>query len=133
MPVTAQIGDQYKYKGKEYNIVARRGTVGIHPMQYGIEPKMAGTACWNGYWCVYNITDDGIYLEELYVNAKDGHYPPIEGVRPDEKQTYMGHHRYKGLHIRVPFTGRILMGDGFLHEYYIHMGYQRPWAYKELL
>ena len=45
----------------------------------------------------------------------------------------MGHHLYKGLNIKLDYTGKILVGDGFIHEYYIHMGYQRAWAYKKLV
>ena len=74
----------------------------------------------------------------MYINSKDDHYPEIEGVKPlsnendEEFFEYMGHHLYKGLNIKVPYSGKILVGDEFLHEYYIHMGYQRAWAYKVL-
>lgn len=136
--MTAQIGDQYKFKNSEYTIVARSAAMDFHPSKYGIMPEAACTACWSGFWCVYNVTDDGIFLEDLYVNSKDDYYPQIEGVLPEQQNgnetfTYMGHHRYAGLNIRIPYTGKILVGDKFMHEYYIHMGYQRPWAYKKLI
>ena len=45
---------------------------------------------------------------------------------------YMGHRVYDDLNIGVNYTGKILLGDGYMPEYYIHAGFQRAWAYKEL-
>lgn len=134
--MTAQIGDRYKFKNRDHTIVARSATKVFHPSEYGIMPEAACTACWNGFWCVYSVTDDGIFLEDLYVNSKDDHYPPIEGVLPEQQNgnaSYMGHHRYAGLNIRLPYTGRILLSDGSVYVDYIHMGNHHPWAYKELV
>lgn len=136
--MTAQIGDRFKFEGTEYSIVAISEPLSFEPREYGITPEAACTACWNGFWCVYNITEKGIYLEDLYINSKDDYYPDIEGVAPLSEEdsgkrfAYMGHHLYKGLNLKVPYSGKILVGDGFIHDYYIHMGYQRAWAYKVL-
>ena len=136
--MTAQIGNQYRCCGNDYTIVTRSDPMPFHPSEYGIVPEAACTACWSGFWCVYNITDDGIFLEDLFVNSRDDHYPAINGILPDQQEennvfTYMGHHRYGGLNIKIPYTGKILVGSEFLHEYYIHAGYQKPWAYKKLV
>lgn len=32
----------------------------------------------------------------------------------------------------MKYTGKILIGKGFINKYYIHMGYQRAWAYEVL-
>ncbi len=136
--MTAQIGDRFKLNNDEFSIVAINSPLQFIPENYGITPAMRTTACWRGYWCVYNITDTGIYVEDLYINSKDEKYPEISGVLPvfddktSERFLYMGHHMYKGLNIKIPYTGKILVGSSFLREYYIHMGFQRPWAYKIL-
>lgn len=44
---------------------------------------------------------------------------------------YDGYHRYS-LNMEIPYTGKVLVGEGFLSKYYIHMGYQRPWAWEKL-
>lgn len=137
--MTAQIGDSFSFDGKDYSIVAMSEYIHFDPREYGITPEAACTACWAGYWCKYNITSDGIYLEDLYINSKDDYYPEINGIKPvSEKDTgaefcYMGHHLYKGLNIKMNYSGKLLVGKDFLHEYYIHMGYQRAWAYKTLV
>lgn len=137
--MTAQIGDKFTFKGDDYSIVAISTPIGFNFQNYGITPEPICTACWNGYWCEYEISDTGIFLKNLYINSKDDYYPEINGVRPvdDEKEgqkryQYMGHHLYKNLSIPLEYTGKILVGKGFLREYYIHMGYQRAWAYENL-
>ncbi len=136
--MTAQIGDRFKFEGKEYSIVAISTPLEFDPLKYGITPEAACTACWRGFWGVYNITETGIFLEDLYINSKDDYYPEIEGVlplsedEPSKRFSYMGHHLYKGLNIKVPYSGKILVGNEFIDKYYIHMGFQRAWAYKEL-
>ena len=47
-------------------------------------------------------------------------------------QERMGHKHYKKLHEPIIYTGKILVGSEFLHQYYIHMGYQKFWSYKKL-
>ena len=97
----------------------------------------ACTACWAGYWCEYDISEEGIVLKNLYINSRDNNYPAINGVEAEEdereKFQYMGHHLYKNIGIRMKYTGKILVGKDFLREYYIHMGYQRAWAYQTLV
>ena len=39
----------------------------FHPEEYGFRPVSPHTACWRGYFCQYDITDD--HIDVLY---KDG-------------------------------------------------------------
>lgn len=134
--MTAQIGDTFRYKNNEYSIVAISAPIQFNPKHYGITPEAACSACWNGYWCDYKISDKGILLQNLYVNSKDDYYPEINGVKACEEEKedfqYMGHHLYKDINLPIFYSGKIVVGKDFLNEYYIHMGYQRAWAYKTL-
>lgn len=135
--MTAQIGDRFIFRGNNYSIVAISTPIKFNPIQFGITPLSLGTACWAGYWCEYDISKEGIVLKNLYINSKDNNYPPINGVEAeggeDKDFKYMGHHLYKNIGIPVKYTGKILVGKDFLREYYIHMGYQRAWAYQTLV
>lgn len=138
--MTAQIGDKFKFKGSEYTIVNISNPIEGTPEKYGIVPSSVCTACWRGYWCVYNILENGIKLQDLYVNSDNDYYPEINGISPlcDNKKPNkiikcMGHHLYKDINISIKYTGKILVGNDFIEKYYIHMGLQPAWAYKTLI
>ena len=75
-------------------------------------------------------------LQNLYINSENDYYPKINNVSSERENKksfeYMGHHLYKNLNIFMEYTGKILIGKGFIKKYYIHMGYQRAWAYEVL-
>ena len=136
--MTAQVGDKFVFNGKLYRLLDADNAFSFHPTEFGIVPQYTCTACYRGYWCAYRVTDDGIFLDELYVNSRSGEYPDIGGVEVshDEREIemlYMGHHVYKGLEMRVPFTGRLLLGDRFMDEEFLYMGYTEPWKYEHLV
>jgi len=151
--MTAQIGDVYKYRDRQYTIVDMTNPINFHPKEYGLTPHSRCTACWNGFWCEYNLNSNVLLLENLYMFNEDNNYPPLNGVEvspatftevkgysgkkkkadtftmPD----YMGHRLYKDVNLEIPYTGHILVGDDFIWDYYIHMGYQRAWGYRQLI
>ena len=134
--MTAQTGDKFVFRGEDYSIVAISSPINFYPQNYGIKPRAFCTGCWKGYWCEYYISDKDIKLENLYINSQNGNYPEIRGIKPEkdgEKDfLYMGYHLYKNLGMPVDYTGKIIVGKGFINKYYIHMGYQRAWAYEVL-
>lgn len=130
--MTAQVGDRFIYKEDNYSIVAISKPIQFDPLDYGIKPVACCSACWKGYWCDYHISTKGIMLQNLYINSENEYYPEINNVSPEKKRKYMGHHFYKNINIFMEYTGKILIGNGFIREYYIHMGYQRAWAYEVL-
>lgn len=40
---------------------------------------------------------------------------------------------YEDVNLLVKYTGKIVIGNSFIDEYYKHMGLQRAWAYKKVL
>ena len=40
---------------------------------------------------------------------------------------------YKDLNLFMKYTGKIVLGRGFINKYYIHMGFQQAWAYEEVI
>ena len=151
--MTAQISDIYKHKRNKYNLVALSDPIGFEPKDYGLDPQASCTACRRGYWCEYDIREDGLYLDKLFLHNGEGNYPDFNGVSaisPEyEELEYiegssnkrgrrkfpknMGHWTYDNANLLIPYTGKILLGDKFLREYYIHMGYQQAFAYEILL
>ena len=133
--MTAQIGDSFLFERVRYALVAKSAPIPFSPAEHGLWPSSTSTCCWRGYFCTYEITrEQGLLLSDLFIHTLDGKYPPLCGVTPDarESDSYMGHTPYRKLKMKIDYTGRLLLGDKFLSKYYVHMGYQAPWAYEEL-
>ena len=152
---TAQIGDIFRYRQKKYGIVAMSAPVLFDPKNYGMEPHASSTACRRGFWCEYDIREDGLYLQNLYLFNRDDNYPEFNGVSPEPPEyiqyvvnpgnnknikkkrrnipTNFGHRLYKDVDLLIPYTGKILTGKDFLRDYCINMGFQQPFAYKTLI
>ena len=151
--MTAQIGDIYNYDNNDYRIVALSSVMLFKPQDYGMEPHGSCTACWRGYWCEYDVSNDELFLKNLYFHNEDNNYPSLNGVEASPKEfievegrrglrkklekftipAHYGHRVYRDVNLSIPYTGKILLGDGFIREYYIHMGFQRAWAYEKLI
>lgn len=151
--MTVQIGDIYRYQNKKFTIVAMSSLNIFNPRSFGLEPHTGATVCWRGYWCEYDIVDDELRLKDLYLFNADGNYPPINGTEVsnqefEEYESYrgnkkkcekvkipanFGHRVYRDINMLIPYSGRILLGNEFMDEYYIHMGFQRGWAYRKLI
>lgn len=148
--MTAQIGDLCKFENEEYAILAYSDENYFVPQSYGLEPHAIATCCYRGYFSEYAVEDEEFLLKNLYIYNRDGAYPPLNGVEPEPREYYednlrrkkkrekiqipkhMGHRVYRNICLRVPYTGKILIGKDFIREYYIHMGFQRAWSYRKL-
>ena len=130
--MTAQAGDMFSYKGRDLYLVAKNVRTRFSPKYYGIQPEGTSTGCYKGYLCHYNIADKKLFLEDLYVNSESGEYPPINGITANEGAYSSDLHCYKGIHDETHYTGKLLLGDDFMDDYYVHMGSQWPWAFKTL-
>ena len=128
--MTAQISDTFMFEGEEYSLIGIRGRDLASPEQFGMEPKMLNTACYRGFIATYEVAKEALYLRELTLREKDGNYLAIDGIQP-EKEQYQA--TYHDLNVVVPFTGKIRLAKGFIHDLYIHMGFQKPSAFETVL
>ena len=108
------------------------------PHALGVHPRSLSTACWRGFHCLYEVTDAAIGLRELAIGldagdaakAERGELPGLAGAVPEKDQR--SGHVYKSLAVKVPFTGGILLADGFIQNLYVHMGFHPAWKYREV-
>jgi hypothetical protein len=128
--MTAQIPDTFLFKGDEYSLIGVKGGDLASPEQFGMEPEMMHTACYRGFYAAYELTEEALYLRGLTLREKNGNYLPIQGTKPAKS----GHHAtYTDLSVLVPFTGKMRLAKDFIEELYIHMGFQKPSAFKTVL
>lgn len=128
--MTAQISDRFRFKGDAYSLIGLNGGDLASPEQFGMEAEMIHTACYRGFYATYVFTEEALYLNELTLREKHGNYLPIGGIEP-AKEDYQS--TYHGLSVVIPFTGKIRLAKDFIEELYLHMGYQKPTAFKTVL
>ncbi len=130
--MTAQIPDTFLYKADEYELVGLEGGELFTPEQFDMVTAMLHTACYRGFYCKYELTNDALFLMEMTMLEKNDNYKPINGQMP-----VVGNNEferiYRDLHFPVPFTGKIRLGKDFIQELYVHMGFQKASAYKTVI
>jgi hypothetical protein len=137
--MTAQINDTVFHRKIGYTLAAISGSGLFKPQSVGIEPVSMSTACWRGYYVEYAVEDERLFLTQVALGlskadelrAKAGGGPTLFGIHPryiSQRCEWV----YEGVHEPVPFTGGFLLGDGFIRELYVHMGFHPAWKYREV-
>ena len=91
---------------------------------------MISTACYRGFYATYVLKQQGLFLRELTLRAKNGIYLPIGNILPDE-QDYQA--TYRRMNEPVSFTGKLRLARDFIDDLYVHMGYQKSTSFKTVL
>jgi len=126
--MTAQMTDTFLLEGKRYSLIGKRGNGLFEPSEHGIATTMMNTACWRGYIAMYSITDalrlDGVWLQMADPDPER----TLFGKKPVEYER--GRAMYHDLAHVVEYSGGLLLGDGFIEELYVHMGFHPPHKWR---
>lgn len=136
--LTAQAANRVILKEKEFNLVGFTNDGLIKPQDFGIKPIMSSTACWRGYITKYEISEDSKFiLKEVLVKTDNEDLPKlINGVSPESpnvkfmKRAF--NNQYLNIDLQVNYSGYVLLGNDFIRELYVHMGFHPAWKYKEV-
>jgi len=138
--VTAQIPDRLDYEGHEFSIVGIKGEGLAHPLDFGMQPTTIHTGCYRGYYSTYSCVNGKLKLISLTLRTADGTYIAIHDVRPEldritnrDGKEVTANATYSGLEIDVAFSGGLLVARDFIQEMYVHMGFQKPYAYERVI
>jgi hypothetical protein len=130
---TAQIADTVTYEGTTHSLIGVSGEGLFDPSAHGLGPASVTTACWRGYVCQYGIQESMILLTGLSICLREeAQYPEIGGRKPSFSDDFLGGAVYEYLDIPMGFSGGLLLGRDFIQELYVHMGFQKPHAYREV-
>lgn len=131
-PMTAQIPDAFLSLDKKFSIAGVNGEGLFNPASHNLNPLPRITSCWRGFVCTYKTSDNMLLLATLQLNL--GHEGPmINEVLPVFSTSDIFDNTYKNLGLPVNFTGTLLVGEGFISELYVHMGFHPAWKYKTVL
>ena len=141
--MTAQMSDRVALGDRDYALAQVEGRGLFEPSEEGLRLFPRCTACWRGFVCYYEVEADELLLGRLWVALREPEGegsalrggPAINGIRPTApREPTAGFNAvYEELGLRVCFTGEMLIGDGFIRELYVHMGFHPAWKYQEVL
>ena len=138
--MTAQVHDAVRHRAREHAVAGCSGSALFDPQEHGLTPVATCTACWRGFQCFYEINKGVLYLRGLSIGLDEDASESIEraggprlfGKLPEYSGSLLPYF-YDDLRWRVPFTGGLLLGSGFIRELYVHMGFQEAWKYRKVL
>jgi len=129
--MTAQIPDEFRYMGELYSLIGLKGSSLYTPQDFGITPMMASTACYRGYVMRYDCVYGQLILDGMSVRTEEAQ--PVNDIDPFDEAGHFFSHRYENLSLKTKFSGSMLLGKEFIEAMYVHMGFQRPMAYRTVL
>lgn len=130
--MSSQISDYIKYNDCEYSIAAIENEWPFNPEIYGFRPRATSTANYRGYYCRYAIKDDQLLLDTLYIQLEEDETPTFRGIAAQKGKYYKTNHlfEYRDIGFLINYSGGMIIGNEFLQEFYVHMGFQRAHCYK---
>jgi len=142
--MTIQISDKFSFKGEEYAICGVRGGELFSPKEHDLDTHSTSSGCWRGYQAFYNIIDDHLVIDNLFINLEEekkinDKQPKILG-KPDfnkepsiESNWNFFKFYYTELLLKLNFTGAVLIAKDFVEAMGAHMGFQKPMAYETVI
>jgi hypothetical protein len=128
--MTGQIPDSFLYEGEVFSLIGIDGEEPFTPLEYDIYPRVASTACWRGFVLYYSLDEDRLILQDMQLNAEES--IEINGVKPKKTKDMFKFH-YKDLNLKLDYSGKLLLARDFIDEMYVHMGFQRPTAFRKVV
>lgn len=128
--MTAQAPDMLAYNGTRYSIIGRSGGPLFTPQRYGLKPVSPNTANYRGFKAKFKVHNNSLFLDALQVYTSADHEPLIGNIAPVASQMAL---QYSDMNFAIPYDGIIRIAKGFIDEFYIHMGYQKPSAFKTVI
>jgi hypothetical protein len=138
--MTAQASDTMQWSGARWSLVG--GGPLFDPAAHGLEPFMLHTGNWRGYQCRYAVHDGQLVLDHLEIGlngsqlaeARAGRGPVVAGALPVGRADRPNGiaFTYPDLGLPIPYTGKLLIADGFVQDLYVHMGYQSAWKFERV-
>ncbi len=129
--MTAQMNDTCFHRKIEYSIAGISGSGLFDPADLGLKTFGFSSACWRGYVAGYTLTENQLLLTRLQLGLAPADLrraTEIFGPPAERSDGFI----FQNLGRPVPYTGGLLLADGFITELYVHMGFHPAWKYQEV-
>lgn len=153
--MTTQVSDTLVFEGRRFRVEGVDGTPLFAPSDFGIEPVELSTACYDGYYCTYEIVEQQLRLMDIHLGLSEvdsatvdaGQGPLMFGRLPREDVRIIRRERIRdgkkvvverrlsegyfvdSLHEPWPFTGGMLIGAGLI-DMRSPGNYRSPWPHE---
>lgn len=136
--MTAQEPDLVELGGATYDLLPGSALLYDPRAELGVEPIMRSTALRRGYHCVYAVADARLILTALTLTLEAVAVPrmaelSVAYLGRGAEVPREGEMRYTDLTTPVQASGELLLGSGFLEQYYEHGGLAPAWKYETVL
>jgi len=122
--VTGQVADQVQWRNKSHDVTAVDGS-GLFE---AVGVRALSTACYRGYIASYEIHGHRLVLVALDVDPEyEGAYLGGSWAMSED-----GLREFRGLDVSVPFSGRLLIGAGYVDIGRLHMGFRPAFGYRRV-
>lgn len=129
----AQFFDGFDFADFKLSIVAVEHVQQFFNIEdFHLHPIMYNEACLRGYTGVFGFNDQKkLALHKLLTNNNGMEPPAIDGVLPVPFRSPAGDLKYELDHA-IPYTGSILIANGFIDKYFVPFGFQLPHAFRKV-
>ncbi len=115
------------------------------PLDLGLKPAIATTACWRGYQAFFNITKSNLVLENLFIKLigedADGYRPEkgptINGIKPIMKIKGFSdfNNHYYEVNYHTKYTGGLILTSNEIDEpkFPFNLIYNPAWNYQKVI
>ena len=130
--MTGQVPDIVIYDRNSFALLGVDGKNLFTPSDVGIKrTPLVNTACSRGYMRFFRIEGKELFLDKISLNTDK--IVKINGVQSNNLEEGMKVRFYNNLNFKMNYSGRLLLAKDFLDEFYIHMGFQKPYAFQTVL
>jgi hypothetical protein len=134
--MTAQIPDGVVVDGTTWALVGINGQGLFDPAGFGLQPISLSTGEWRGFTCRYAIEAGRLRLAHLSIGrlreeAGTAAIERLPSIARSTQDRARWEFDFEGL--EVPFTGTLLLGDEFIRDLYVHMGFHPAWKWGRVL
>ena len=144
------VHDRIVFGRQDYAIAALSGGKLFNPLEWGFVTRPISQSF--GYHCQYMVEDGRLVMDYAEVYDRSGKFPDINGVsgkleEPHDMACYNGNFNwsvehdyqdtrfrvYDNIGLKIQYTGKILAGWDLKMELFEDLGYQKPYAYTEVI
>ncbi len=125
--MTDQMPDRVLYHGLLYSLVAVENEWMFYPYANDLALKDISDWGYRGYFYNYVIRSSKLFLAEMRVFPGGPKHPERHATAHPSLQLV------SDLSMPIPYTGRILLADNVLPNYYQGLGMEPPFAYTDVL